>query len=853
MLNCRERTKLLGEVFNPNAAPDAFERMYRNVSNMVDKIGEEATASLLDKFDVRAWMKTTPSTSREAREGLMRTIVESFPKTEEGVVLTSHRRVVRDFLAASPQDLVVDALHLAIGRAVTGNIRPEVFHDMVRALNEDVAPNRNILDTTELLQTNLSRDQLLSVATELSSQFSAGISKRGNAIYSVAVPYFDSFVDLAIIIFASAPLFSMATEIHHEELWATLQNLALPFMGIVRKESQHGYHCVSPWTPETADIAGEFLAVFAKLVGKVCRNSVVSERTPTLLWRFYVVVFNAQSPSFVVNALHRQYATENWESFHVSGVVADQILEWVKQQRLTVESQRFLSSALMAGRWLSDGSLQAEVGAGDAYLMNMLNLIFSFGVNAVSLYPDNEDRQRMFDAFSVKCFKVYNWQRFMPSQFAEIVQTLPEDWTPASESSTVMTAESEKKASPLLYALKFLRIMAGIDNWPAVSGPVTGESGHEITYSKLELYVDYVLGLLARQTSVQMALDALSPPCRTFADESIGDVLMEVLQLAESDSSNPPHQARGVALRHVMQRSFALLNASERGSRTFNRLWDGLARACRASRTPILIISVACQTVASAEHMALLVETCIERQLSLTRDPEAWRAVMSAFTLPDLETDAFVRHCHAHALVLTLYAHALQKLEEYNGNPDLRVVVGEQLGNWIGKIKIETAEDGKEAKVVLLLAQFAQLLGEELSSLPLPEHHSRLRAQSAGIADALLRWGEDRASQGLWATLGFGPRSRLSVDFRLFARAVGTFIATRLLGSGPANSEQKARLIAGVASLQHIVDYEKVARHVEPVVEFLQDDGRGIGALPELLGWLIRLLFPEYHMMGLPM
>jgi hypothetical protein len=118
-----------------------------------------------------------------------------------------------------------------------------------------------------------------------------------------------------------------------------------------------------------------------------------------------------------------------------------------------------------------------------------------------------------------------------------------------------------------------------------------------------------------------------------------------------------------------------------------------------------------------------------------------------------------MRHCLQNALVFTIYVHFQQKLR--GAINDMKIILGEPLAAWIVKINIEALcpvgeLPGKEGKMILLLMSYVDLLAQDLNHIKLPQQHSRLRGLLPSISDSLIRWGEDRGKEGLWATLGYG-------------------------------------------------------------------------------------------------
>lgn len=94
----------------------------------------------------------------------------------------------------------------------------------------------------------------------------------------------------------------------------------------------------------------------------------------------------------------------------------------------------------------------------------------------------------------------------------------------------------------------------------------------------------------------------------------------------------------------------------------------------------------------------------------------------------------------------------------------------------------------------------------EFESLVNTESHSRLRVHLARISQSLMKWSEERSYDGIWAQLGFGPSSRLAIDFRLICRFLTVFIMTRLLDED--SEEQRAKVLEKFSSLGAQRDFQ---------------------------------------------
>ena len=200
-----------------------------------------------------------------------------------------------------------------------------------------------------------------------------------------------------------------------------------------------------------------------------------------------------------------------------------------------------------------------------------------------------------------------------------------------------------------------------------------------------------------------------------------------------------------------------------------------------------------------------------------------------------------MKHCLSQGLILTLYSYALQTLRDAAGPSNqigIKIALGEQIGQWICRLKLDSSEPDKEGKLILLLSLYSTLLSLELSSLSQPDHHSRLRGLLPAISERLLAWGEDRSQQGLWAALGFGPKSRLSPHIRFLCRTVAAFISTRIVDATSIDFEgAREKYIASVSGVLTNREYEECWGRVDEILGLLRDEEKyGLTELNVLIG-----------------
>ena len=286
-------------------------------------------------------------------------------------------------------------------------------------------------------------------------------------------------------------------------------------------------------------------------------------------------------------------------------------------------------------------------------------------------------------------------------------------------------------SNSLTFCLTHLRIIAGTNGHDLLCS-TQNSSVNTSKSEKLSALLEYHIILLQSQILSASHVTTLQ---RSFSPQSLKFIVSETLLLSEQlipldsyvNSHNPvPLDTLYSLQTHCINRFFTLFNNVKKTHADFHALWDGLTNAIEKTRiNPIHCwIPTICTTVASVEHMALLVERCLDQSLISFHSyvhEENWKQRMSALEIPDLEEEAFMKQCIEHGLILTLYVCALQKLdrctpvdgagviqETHNVHDDMKIVIGEGIGMWITALKLEGVKEGHEEKVYLLLSLYSE-------------------------------------------------------------------------------------------------------------------------------------------------
>ncbi|KAJ3207928.1 hypothetical protein HDU67_007123 [Dinochytrium kinnereticum] len=837
-LRSQKNALLLSKIFNPAITASEFTSMYLAMQRNFNAADKSLTVLFLRRFNVVKWLEAFGSD--EMSLDFLRAVLECMhmalsTETPDDDIVLIHRDAFRNFCSYIRQSsTLVAAIEIILRDVITTSIPVFVINDLISSLAPNFDFSANVLEKGEVFDWSLDREVLVSSLKCCSAVFNEVRTSLECGIVGIGADKCRALAYLLSLFFTSQTLYSMQSDVSRDELMTLFQRIWLPLVGLNWSLSKDTLE-ITLWREEDKDIAQFLIETLCLMLGKVCRHSSSQSAMGHYIWDIYYRFVELNCPSYVLDLIQRVFLKlVKWENFSVTTKMVEDLWTWTSgegEYPLALSVQRFACGVLTEARWVLDIS---TLHSDSSFAMKSLLLMFSLLQRSQFIHPNDEDRA---------VFLLYVWNQVLswgatnisPECYVRIIHVLPMKWKTNAETS-VSTGSVTK--NPLSLTLDLLRNLSGVE--ALCNGSLISDLQLSHTFAKLEFYNDYVFDLISLQTAIPRESPKSSDPSsipRSFATDRIGSIVVETVNLV-SDISNEIEEKKLQLLNSTIERIYMILNTCSKSSREYPLIWGGVREAISSSEHSSQWLAAACRSIASAEYMALTAELCIERELLHSRDSSRWVNIRQTLVVPELEAESFIRHCLSHALVLTLYAQALQKLDEFNGNSDLKIMIGEQLGIWIAGLKMEAVEEGKEGKVLLLFLKFSELLQDELSALPLPEHHSRLRAHLPAMADSLLRWGQDRANQGLWATLGFGPKSRLSAEFRFFSRAAGAFLATRLIGAngGRKEEEQKLRLIEAVSSVSQSREFENSWCQVEDVVQFLRDENeKGLAAFQEFL------------------
>ena len=178
------------------------------------------------------------------------------------------------------------------------------------------------------------------------------------------------------------------------------------------------------------------------------------------------------------------------------------------------------------------------------------------------------------------------------------------------------------------------------------------------------------------------------------------------------------------------------------------------------------ILTAICRTLTNVPILTRIVERCIESSVSVAQP--SWQPVISALEIPEVYESEYYYQCCSSSYILSLYLGLKQRMLRVQSPDDEKRII-EWFSKWIYEVPILK---GEEHKMLLLWIEMIALLWNQLVFASSPHAVDRMHS----FGQSLLKYGEDRKGDGILSALGLGDKSPYPVEFRLAARALGTFI-----------------------------------------------------------------------------
>ncbi|KAJ3120316.1 Ectopic P granules protein 5 [Nowakowskiella sp. JEL0407] len=880
-----EYVNLYISIFNPLSAPTQFIDMYEQVSKIGHRLTPHVSELIFEKFDTASWSELSTA---DQRFELVSAMMIHYPDSQSPLsplIQNLFQNTIRsNFNALSDKTLDLLLTQLVDDDKHKREVSQIFLRNFVDLLHPQLSQSRTNIGLAALIEESqpkngsLNKSKLCAVLFRL-RDFLAVVSGKFPNIYKLNEGVPGILLDMVAYVSLSAQLYIPVSEQRFEELWSQLRELFLLWFGIIFSAK---HVLTGVWENEMESQLIEDCEIFVRLILKLTSGFAIPGRAHLSFWNMYKVVLeatNCEGGKVLRKVFQRVVLkTKIWEFFVFNQSIAGQVLTYWESKLADLGTLRFVWETLDISEW-DIFDLQSRSIVSKEFLKISFLLISTsdeiLNVSRNEWIPmndtiNNDERMRLYRKLFQK-FREVDWSQQPLECFTYAISLLPSSWRSTSVSlGEVLLGdieiEPEGNMTDLTFVLSLLKFMSA-------SAP------NSVDVKKSALLLGYVVDLLVNCVSNPEADNN-----HTFMVSNIIGEVIEALEIeipTKSDTTNTKEY-----ILDNISRIVSLVNQCAKDSTMFREVFNGISSAIQHSRYPSNILQIVCIKVASVDHMATWIEQCIERDymISLTRskfefedfvelDPrqELWTQAIKSIMVPELHGDEFTKFCIDNALIFTLYTHALQKMKEgddlysekytdhgvsnKSGNFELKVMIAEQIATWICGIKLdvvasstspETSDSRRgfgEEKILLLLGLFAEILRLEMQQYEQTPLRSRLRSYLGEIANVLLKWGEDRVSQGIWSTLGFGPKSPFRPTFRFASRSIGVFIVLRLLGQTSADAETEAERMKVIGTVEKSItakDYEMVGgdkmRQVLEVIKNLDMSGvSNLSAIVELV------------------
>ncbi|RUS30827.1 hypothetical protein BC938DRAFT_478908 [Jimgerdemannia flammicorona] len=828
------KVKLLHSIFNPGCSPQKFVELYRRISDS-STYSLKCQAKLLPRFDAVAWMTSTPAPSVEERHLCYSIAFEAIkkigrsPTADQNLVLKEHWRFVSALTKSNMSDYI-HVLENILDACTTDMVDENILDNFISAIGFNLEKLPLILDDTldvgfVTSSSSVNRDQMCSIIDFLEQYFTGAEQKRGS-LYRTYGLHIPAIVRLLTFILCDHRLMiDLPVTGQGWTSWDLIRRAYKPWLlsisfdqGDRRKQLDKNDALVERRQREVRSIATSFASVIKKLVNS---REKLSKEVLHSVWDFYVALIKIDFPAKYALILHEQLQRLPWAFLEFDSSRLKLILELrvPLKDDMRVEFLRFVAFQLQSWTTLAPEELSANITTED--FVPLIAYVLLLVVQDVdNMYPDEKARVEVLMALDQNIVHALEWTSLGEDDYTGIVNELKTIWQHPLDIAVV---PDRSFSSSVWVCLSWLKTFGSLND------------SSRINMRQFKTYAQFVISLLKQ---------AISVTGTNFEEDTLSSTVGDLIRMMDDAAGNIDEPLNvPVEIQDILQNTLSLLNYCVKGSRTFELIWQLLIDTVeQLQHLPLATLTSACHAMASVHHMVLLGEACIQRHFNIAKEHSVWSLVVAVLVIPELESDEFLHQCLETSSLLTLYAHCLQDLDRCGGSPTGEIEVAEEMAAFISATKPPEAT-GQTSKAILLLSKFAEIFATaEFDAEP---RNRRLVPGLIAIFRTVMRWCEDKDSRGIFGTLGLGSKSPYDPGFRLFARVVATFLATRLVDAGV---EVHVDVVALVETLTTLLsknkEYASLKREVEFAVEVVKDKTKEIRWLRELVDELTRRLFP---------
>lgn len=402
----------------------------------------------------------------------------------------------------------------------------------------------------------------------------------------------------------------------------------------------------------------------------------------------------------------------------------------------------------------------------------------------------------------------------------EICLSLRKKW-PSPLKSFGSGNETEKNEdNSLIFCLKWLRQMVNVDE------------NHHGTQDLVLVYAAYVTSL------IRLNIDT---PGTNFTSTALSEAIANTLIVVDHSCDRPrlnsetsDHQP---GLRKVLGDMVSLPNACTAASSTSILIWESiLGNMQHLDNIAIELFYVGCRLICDVKSMVVLMEACIEQELSTFTGStsDIWRIIGESLELPHTNTDDFLHQCLEHCCIMTLHAKCVSELlvcDDYASE----CKIAEELAAFLSITVIPRESARQTTKLLLLLSKFSEIFSRKQEEIELKEFN--LLAALVSVHRTLYQWAEGKdshriAHSGLLGNLGEkwtgGQTPAISIEWKLYSRLICGYIGKHLAHINITQVGPQSKAMSAdtwqewVAATTHMKDYSKYSKEISESIEFSQ-------------------------------
>ncbi|XP_028980425.2 ectopic P granules protein 5 homolog isoform X2 [Esox lucius] len=857
ILEQRRLCPLLSPFFTPNAAPNQFVSLYKEVVTSLHPDSADVIFMLLTKFDLRAWLSEAQPmfSERSTLVELVHTALCSCGCDPEADLLTPFHLFTRHWtllLRHHFPDHYSDCLRLLMTSSTEQLLSPECWRVTLRVLgvsspacDTKTTPEPSSSANTPPRQATitLSPQQVGETVDWLCEYFLrcrlSKVDLRSFGLYSAWAPYISEvtafwgyligyLIDLQLNVCAREPLGGARTLKALQDIHSKMVRLFKPWILVLETGDASTPRCY-PWLESDGSAAGCLVGLYTQLT-QTLHHKFTERLLPGqrgALWlclmQYCESCSSPRTAEYLLYLYHTHLRSLPWTQLHPDTQLMEQLFN--VERGSPKSCFLFLGAVLCEVNWVSvlSDSLQASSNTTIqmdshkmlVYLLYML--VFLTKEEQLLSQPDSPVLSLLGQSSSLP------WHQVDHSSYQGIMGYVGTHYPPSLLLSKDFAPQT---------LLQSLCSAAGLQ--PRPQG-----TPHQDDTVKAGVFVRWrVQCLISLEQSGSISLADLETQLETLLESII--------------AFNPPDvhlEQRHMAFCSLFCDSLALLNGVgvSTGEALVARVIGWLGR--KGQGFPVLPLLTACsRCLASVRHMTRVAEACINAYFTHAEDVAVgWGPVLASLQVPELTVDDFLSESQSGGSFLTLYTYILQRLNMENTAANEKRMLA-LLNTWTNQVF--PSGPGDEAKLFLWWHKTLVVSVEQLGLGEAPGVVVGL----LGLQTRLSQMGEERLSSGLLGAIGLGRRSPLSNRFRVVVRSLSVFLSVqipsedqvRLLPTTDLQLTAKAQqALAGLEAMPGSKQYGDMKDSIGKALQFIQYPGHCLKDGPRLLSLLTNLLYPD--------